>query len=336
MPQPLNVAVLGATGLVGRAMLEVLEQRSFPVRQLTALASSRSAGQSLVFRGTRHTVQEVSEAAFTGVDVALFSAGGGTSKQWAPVAAAAGAIVIDNSSAWRMDPEVPLCVPEVNLAAANFRPKGIIANPNCSTIQMLVALHPLHLRAGLRRIDVATYQAVSGAGIEAVQALARQHQVLAAGDDPTAETALGGVLAGNLLMSWTPDAATGYSEEELKLMRETRKILAADDIEVSATAVRVPVTTGHAEAVTLTTQAPLSATQARTLLHEAPGVRLVDDFAGGLYPTPADATGQDPVLVGRVRQVPGNLHALQLWVVADNLRKGAALNAVQIAEGLLC
>ena len=334
MSKQWTVAVVGATGMVGREMLRVLEQRSFPVGSLKPLASSASAGKHVTFRGQDVTVMEASPAAFEGVEVALFSAGASISEALAPAAAAAGAIVIDNSSAWRMDPDCPLCVPEVNLAAARNPAKGIIANPNCSTIQLVTALAPLHRAATLTRLVVSTYQAISGAGAEAVAAFRAQQRAWCNGNASEAAT-LKGVLAGNLLMHWSVDTASGYQEEELKIVHETRKILNAPDIAISPTAVRVPVLTGHSESVTLETKRPLDVTEARSLLAQAPGVKLVDDFAAGDYPTPQQAAGTDPVLVGRIRQDIGNPTGLQMWIVGDNLRKGAALNAVQIAEGLL-
>ncbi|MBX3273258.1 MAG: aspartate-semialdehyde dehydrogenase [Sandaracinaceae bacterium] len=327
----IDVAILGATGVVGREMLRVLEQREVPVGRLKLLASPRSAGATLSFRGREHTVEAVTDEAFQGIDAALFSAGAGTSREWAPRAAARGAVVIDNSSAWRMDDAVPLVVPEVNPDAARERPRGIIANPNCSTIQLVVALAPLHRAARVRRIVVATYQAISGAGIEAVRALEAQQRALVAGE-PAEPGPLSGQLAGNLLMHWKRDTASGYQEEELKMVHETRKILGDAEIRVSPTAVRVPVLNAHSEAVTVELARPMTATEARTLLTGAPGVELVDDFANGVYPQPLAASGRDPVYVGRIREDVGNPGGLQLWVVADNLRKGAALNAVQIAE----
>ncbi len=337
MTRRFKVAVVGATGLVGREMLRTLEERAFPVSEIVPLASPRSAGMLVRFAGAEVEVRPVSEAAFEGVEVALFSAGAGPSREWCPVAAKAGALVVDNSSAWRMDPDVPLCVPEVNLDAARTRPKGIIANPNCSTIQLVVALKPLHDAAKITRIFVATYQAVSGAGASAVASLEAQQRQLAAGQ-PIERGALPGILAGNLLMSWKVDPATLYQEEELKMIYETRKIFGDDTIRVSPTTVRVPVVNGHSEAVTIETERAISPEQARALLALAPGVELMDDFAQGIYPQPRDASGKDAVLVGRIRddlgRAPG-AHGLSLWIVGDNLRKGAALNAVQIAEGLL-
>jgi aspartate-semialdehyde dehydrogenase len=334
MSKRFKVAVVGATGLVGREMLRVLEQRRFPVGELVLLASPRSAGTELSFDGRVHRVQPVSEEAFTSVDLALFSAGAGPSRQWCPVAAAAGALVVDNSSAWRMDSDVPLCVPEVNLDAARAPKKGIVANPNCSTIQMVVALAPLHREARIRRIVVATYQAASGAGASAVASLEAQTRALVEGRTPEPGS-LPGILAGNLLMSWKVDPETLYQEEELKMVHETRKILGDPSIRVSPTTVRVPVANAHSEAVTIETERPLTPARARELLAAAPGVELMDDFARGMYPQPSHASGRDAVLVGRIREDLGNPGGLALWIVADNLRKGAALNAVQIAEGLL-
>jgi len=333
MTKTLNVAVLGATGAVGQEIIRVLEQREVPVERLVPLASPRSAGRTIRFRGREVKVEAVTEEAFEGIDVALFSAGGGTSKEWAPRAAARGAVVIDNSSAWRMDPEVPLCVPEVNLDAARTRPKGIVANPNCSTIQMVVALKPLHDEARIKRIVVSTYQAISGAGAKAVESFQGQLAALVRGE-AVDTSVLGGQLAGNLLMSWTRDPASGYQEEELKMVHETRKIFGDETIRVSPTAVRVPVINVHAESIAVELERPVSAERARELLARAPGIELVDDFAEGVYPQPLQASGRDAVLVGRVREDVGNPGGLLMWVVADNLRKGAALNAVQIAEGL--
>ncbi|MEO0323382.1 MAG: aspartate-semialdehyde dehydrogenase [Myxococcota bacterium] len=334
----LTVAVVGATGVVGQAMLAILEERRFPVKRIVPVASERSAGTAVTFGGEAVPVQVLRPGVFDGVDVALFSAGSGPSRTWSPVAAEAGALVIDNSSAWRMDPEVPLVVPEVNLEAAKTRPKGIIANPNCSTIQLVVALKPLHDAARIRRIVVSTYQAISGAGRPAMEAFEAQRRRVAEGmatrAEEAAEPTLGGQLAGNLLMAWSPDEATGYQEEELKMVHETRKILGDEAIRVSPTAVRVPVLTGHSEAVSLELERPMAPDEARALLAAAPGVELVDDFAAGRYPEPIDCAGTDPVYVGRIRADLGHPGGLQLWVVSDNLRKGAALNAVQIAEAL--
>ena len=334
MPRQFKVAVVGATGAVGQEMLRVLEERNFPVSELVPVASERSAGKTVTFRGTQHKVVAISPEVFEGVDLALFSAGGGTSLEWSPIAASKGALVVDNSSAWRRDPDVPLVVPEVNLDHAARRPKGIIANPNCSTIQMVVALKPIHDAARLKRIVVATYQAISGAGAQAVDAFRTQAREYGEGK-PVTPGKVGDVLAGSLLMRWTPDVASGYQEEELKMVVETQKIFGDDTIRVSPTAVRVPVESGHSEAITIETHEPMDAKRARALLEKAPGVVVIDDFANGLYPKPKDAVGQDPVYVGRIRDDVGNPGGIQMWVVADNLRKGAALNAVQIAEGVL-
>ena len=329
-----KVAVVGATGLVGAEMLRVLDSRGFPVRELVPIASERSAGRSVRFGDTDVAVQPMAKDAFAGVDLALFSAGASVSKELCPVAAAGGALVVDNSSAFRMDPDVPLCVPEVNLEAARAPHKGIIANPNCSTIQLVVVLKPIHDAARIRRVVVATYQAISGAGAEAVAAYEAQLRRLAAGQ-PLQAREHEEALVGNLLMHWPVDEATGYHEEELKLVRETQKILGDSTILVSPTAVRVPVVTGHSEAVTIETAQPIDATKVRAWLGKAAGVVLQDDFSHGIYPRPLDAAGKDPVFVGRIRDDIGQPGAVQMWIVSDNLRKGAALNAVQIAEALL-
>jgi aspartate-semialdehyde dehydrogenase len=327
------VAVVGATGAVGREMLRVLEQRRFPVQRLVALASKRSAGQTLPFCGGEAKVEELTPRAFSGVQVALFSAGASVSREFAPVAAASGAVVIDNSSAWRMDPEVPLVVPEVNPQAALIRPKGIIANPNCSTIQMVVALQPLHAAARVKHIVVSTYQATSGKGHAAVEELLGQARAALDGR-PTEARVFPGTMAFNVLCDWKA-GEQDYSEEELKMVHETRKIMGDAEIGVSPTTVRVPVVNGHSEAIHLQFHRPMRAEEAKRLLRGAPGVVLMDEpYAPGKHPQPLQASGTDPVYVGRVRDdlaVPG---AVNLFVVSDNLRKGAALNAVQIAERL--
>lgn len=320
--------------MVGTEMLRVLEQRAFPVSELVPVATARSAGKKVTFNGVEHTVVEISPEVFEGVDVALFSAGGGTSREWSPIAASKGALVVDNSSAFRADPDVPLVVPEVNAAAAANRPKGIIANPNCSTIQMVVALKPLHDEGRLKRVVVATYQAISGAGALAVAAFEAQERATSRGDQVDKQK-LSGQLSRNLLMHWKPDPETGYQEEELKMVSETRKIFGDPHIAVSPTAVRVPVITAHSEAITVETHRPISAARARELLSKAEGVVVVDDLSAGLYPQPIDAAGKDAVYVGRIRADLGNPGGIQMWVVSDNLRKGAALNAIQIAEKVL-
>ncbi len=327
------VAVLGATGAVGREMVSTLERRSFPVRKLVLIATARSAGKRIRFRGEEVEVKPVSPEAFAGVDFALFSAGAAPSREYGPKAAAAGAVVIDNSSAWRMDDQVPLVVPEVNMDAAMKRPRGIIANPNCSTIQMVVALKPLHDAARLEHVVVSTYQAVSGKGQAAVEDLWEQTRALAAGT-PVKPTVFPGQIAMNLLCDWKPGEAN-YSEEEWKMVHETRKIMGDPSIGVSPTTVRVPLPCGHSESIFVRFRRPMKVEEALSLLRKAPGVVLMDEpYAPGRHPQPAQAANTDPVYVGRVREdiaIPG---AINMWVVADNLRKGAALNAVQIAEGL--
>ena len=328
-----TVAVVGATGAVGREMLRVLEQRHFPVKRIVALASKRSAGHKLAFAGREITVEELTPASFQGVQIALFSAGASVAREMAPRAAAAGAVVIDNSSAWRMDPEVPLVVPEVNMEAAALRPKGIIANPNCSTIQMVVALKPLHDAARLKVIVVSTYQATSGKGHAAVEELLEQSKAHLEGRKVEPKV-FPGAIAFNVLCDWKP-GESDYSEEEWKMVHETRKIMDDPTIGVSPTTVRVPVVNGHSESIHVQFHRPMQAEEAKRLLRGAPGVVLMDEaYAPGRHPQPVLATGTDAVYVGRVRDdlaVPG---AIDLFVVSDNLRKGAALNAVQIAEQL--
>ena len=327
----LTVAVVGATGAVGREMLKTLERRGFSADRVVALASPRSAGLKLPFKGGNIEVEPLQPKSFEGVQIALFSAGASVSREYAPIAAAAGAVVIDNSSAWRMDDEVPLVVPEVNPEAVMRRPKGIIANPNCSTIQMVVALKPLHDAARIKHIVVSTYQATSGKGQAAVEELKSQIGEIAAGRRPQAKV-FPEQIAMNVLSDWKP-GTDGYSEEELKMVNETRKIFADQSIGVTPTCVRVPVVSGHSESVHVQFHRPMTAAQALDLLREARGVELYEgDYAPGKEPQPLFAANTDPVYVGRVRDdlaVPG---AINLWIVADNLRKGAALNAVQIAE----
>lgn len=327
------VAVVGATGVVGREMLRTLEARHFPAKRVIALASPRSAGLKLPFRGGEIEVQVATPEAFEGVDIALFSAGAATARELGPAAAARKAVVIDNSSAWRMDPEVPLVVPEVNMETAAHRPKGIIANPNCSTIQLVVALKPLHDAARLRHIVVSTYQAASGKGHAAAEELHEQLRAAMEGRTHTPKV-FPGLLAMNLLMDWKVGDAD-HSEEELKMVNETRKILGDASIGVSPTTVRVPVLTGHSEAVHAQFHRPMSAEEAKQLLRDAPGVELTEGpYAPGKHPQPLHAAGKDAVFVGRVRDDLAVNGAINLWIVSDNLRKGAALNAVQIAERL--
>ena len=328
-----TVAVVGATGAVGTEMIEVLEERMFPVATLIPLASSRSAGGTVMFRDNAVAVQVLTKDSFTGVDLALFSAGTDISREYAPIAAKAGAIVIDNSAAWRMEPDVPLVVPEVN-AHEIASHKGIIANPNCSTIQMVVALKPLHDRARIRRIVVTTFQAVSGTGKEAMDELMTECQDLLSFKESTPKV-YPYQIAFNCLPQIDEFLPSGYTKEEMKLLNETRKIMGDRSIQVTATTVRVPVYVGHSESVNIETEQKLSANEARAILSEAPGVLLFDDPAHKVYPMPLDVAGKDEVYVGRVREDESIANGLNLWVVADNLRKGAALNAVQIAECLV-
>lgn len=327
------VAVCGATGAVGREMLRTLEQRKFPVARVVALASKKSAGQKLPWKGGDIVVEELGSRSFEGVDIALFSAGASVAREYGPVAAQAGAIVIDNSSAWRMDPDVPLVVPEVNAAAAKKTPKGIIANPNCSTIQMVVALKPLHDAARVRHIVVSTYQATSGKGQAAVGDLLAQSRAVLDGKE-VEPSVFPGRIAFNVLSDWKAGEGD-YSEEELKMVNETRKIFGDDSIGVSPTTVRVPVLNGHSESLHVQFHRPMSAEEAKKLLRGAEGVELMEDaYAPGKHPQPVRASGTDAVFVGRVRDDLAVKGALNMFVVADNLRKGAALNAVQIAERL--
>ncbi|MBB3277193.1 MULTISPECIES: aspartate-semialdehyde dehydrogenase [unclassified Pseudoxanthomonas] len=327
-----NVAVVGATGAVGETMLSILAERDFPVGKLVALASERSAGGEVEFNGQKITIQDLATFDPAGIDIALFSAGGGVSKEYAPKFAAAGAVVIDNSSAFRYDDDVPLVVSEVNPEQVQNRPRGIIANPNCSTMQMLVALAPIHRKAGIERINVATYQSVSGGGRSALEELGRQTGALLNFQDPDPQR-FPVQIAFNLIPHIDEFLDNGFTKEEMKLVWETRKILGDDSIQVNPTAVRVPVFYGHSEAVNVETRVKLSAAEARALLENAPGVEVVDDRAPGGYPTPVThASGTDPVYVGRIREDLSHPRGLNLWIVADNIRKGAALNAVQLAE----
>ena len=336
MSREVNVAVVGATGAVGEAMIEILEQRNFPVKQLFALASSRSAGKTIRFKGQNVTVTDLAEFDFSQVEIGLFSAGGDISAQYAPIAAAAGCIVIDNTSHFRRDDDIPLVVPEVNPEAiADYKNRGIIANPNCSTIHMLVALKPIYDAVGITRINVCTYQAVSGTGKEAMQELASQTASLLNGQGATASI-YSKQIAFNALPHIDSFQENGYTREEMKMVWETQKIFADADIKVNPTCVRIPVFYGHSEAVHIETREKLTFAAARALLSEAPGVELLDEREDGGYPTPVtEAAGQDPVYVGRLREDVSHPLGFNLWVVADNVRKGAALNSVQIAELLL-
>jgi len=330
-----KVAVVGATGAVGQQMVACLEERNFPVAELVPLASERSIGKTVSFRQREIPVQVLSHDSFGGVEVALFSAGGGISKEYGPLAARAGAVVVDNSSAWRMDPEVPLVVPEVNPQDIGLYPKtGIIANPNCSTIQMVVALKPLHDAARIKRVVVSTYQAVSGTGQKAVEELAAQVRALLACQEAKTQV-YPHRIAFNCLPHIDVFLPNGYTKEEMKMVNETQKIIGDDSIQVTATTVRVPVFYGHSESVNIETERKLTPAEARRLLAQAPGVKVVDDPAKNAYPMPLDAAGQDLTLVGRIREDFTIANGLNFWVVADNLRKGAATNAVQIAEMLI-
>ena len=331
-PRKLKVAVVGATGAVGEVMLSVLAERKFPVGELVALASERSTGAHVNFGDEEIVVQDLASFDPAGVDIALFSAGGDISREYAPKFAAAGAVVIDNSSAFRSDDDVPLVVSEVNPEAVRQRPRGIIANPNCSTMQLLVALKPLHDAAVIERINIATYQSVSGTGRKALEELGRQTEGLL-NFKPVDATVYPVQIAFNVIPHGGDFLDNGYTTEEMKLVWETRKILGDDTILVNATVVRVPVFYGHSEAVNIETRDKLSAAEARRLLEAAPGIEVVDEPVGGGYPTPVThASGTDPVYVGRIREDLSHPRGLNLWIVSDNIRKGAALNAVQIAE----
>ena len=327
-----KVAVVGATGAVGETMLALLAERKFPVSKLVALASERSAGGEVAFGNNEVMVHDLATFDPAGIDIALFSAGSEVSKQYAPKFAAAGAVVIDNSSAFRRDDDVPLVVAEVNPASLRNRPRGIIAYPNCSTMQMLVALAPLHRAAGIERINVATYQSVSGTGRRALEELGRQTAGLL-NFQPVEPEVYPVQIAFNVIPHGGDFLDNGYTSEEMKLVWETRKILGDESIGVNATVVRVPVFYGHSEAVAIETRDKLTAADARELLRKAPGIELVDEPVAGGYPTPVThASGTDPVYVGRIREDLSHPRGLNLWIVADNIRKGAALNAIQIAE----
>jgi aspartate-semialdehyde dehydrogenase len=330
-----SVAVVGATGAVGEIMRQVLVEHEFPFRAIKFLASERSAGKTIEFKGRKYPVEPIKAEAFAGVDIVLSSTPASISREYSPMAARAGAIVIDNSSAWRMDPAVPLVVPEVNADALRNIPKGIVANPNCSTIQMVVALKPLHDRARIKRVVVCTYQASSGKGARALYELDSQVAALGRGEAVPPVASHAAQLAGNVLPHDWKAGEDGYSEEEIKMIRETRKIMGDDTIQVSPTTARVPVRIGHSEAINLEFQQPITAEEARDLLRRAPGVVVADDYAKGEVPLALAAAGRDEVFVGRIRRDPTIPHGLNLWVVADNLRKGAATNAVQIAEVLV-
>lgn len=331
-----NVAVVGATGAVGETLISILEERNFPVGQLFPLASERSAGTKVMFRGKPVTVQNLADFDFSQVQIGLFSAGGSISAEFAEKAGRAGCVVIDNTSHFRRDVDIPLVVPEVNPEAiAEYKNRNIIANPNCSTIQMLVALKPIRDKVGIERINVATYQAVSGTGKEAIEELAKQTADLLNGRTPVAKV-YPKQIAFNVLPQIDVFLDNGYTKEEMKMVWETKKIFGDESIRVNATCVRVPVFYSHSEAVHIETRSPITADEARALLANAPGVVLMDERKDGGYPTAvSESAGKDGVFVGRIREDISHPNGLNLWIVSDNVRKGAALNSVQIAEVLI-
>ena len=336
MAETFDVAVVGATGAVGETMISILEERNFPVGTLYPLASSRSAGKTVMFNGSSVRVTDLAEFDFSKVQIGLFSAGGSISEEYAPKAAAAGCVVVDNTSHFRREPDIPLIVPEVNPEAlAGYTTRNIIANPNCSTIQMLVALKPIYDAVGIERINVATYQAVSGTGKEAIEELAGQTARLLNGQSIECEV-YPRQIAFNALPHIDTFQDNGYTREEMKMVWETQKIFENPDIQVNPTCVRIPVFYGHSEAVHIETVDKISAEEARNLLSSAPGVTVIDERADGGYPTAvSDSAGTDPVFVGRIREDLSHPRGLDLWIVSDNVRKGAALNSVQIAEMLI-
>jgi len=334
MSKNFRVAIVGATGLVGETLIEVLKERDFPVSELHLVASNRSLGKRYEFQGKSLAIKELASFDFSTVDIGFFSAGGEVSREYAPKAAAAGCIVIDNTSEFRYDDDVPLIVPEVNPhTIGQYKNRGIIANPNCSTIQLVVALKPIHDAVGIERINVATYQSVSGAGKEAVEELVQQSIALLSGKGPVEPHVIPKQIAFNCVPHIDRFEDNGYTREEMKIVWETRKILEDPTIRINATAVRVPVFYGHSEAVSIETRARITAEEARALLQKAPGVEVLDDPRDGGYPTAAtEAANRDTVCVGRIRQDASTDRGLNLWVVADNVRKGAATNSIQIAE----
>jgi len=330
-----NVAVVGATGAVGHEMINVLEQRRFPVKEIRLLASTRSAGEKLDFRGNEVTVEVLAEDSFEGMEIGLFSAGGSISEEFAPIAAREGCVVIDNTSAFRMDPEVPLVVPEVNPhAVGEYRHKNIIANPNCSTIQMVVVLKPIHEVAKIKRVVVSTYQAVSGTGKEAIEELEQQTRAIFTQHDIKVDV-YPHQIAFNCLPHIDVFLENGYTKEEMKMVNETRKIMEDDSIRLTATTVRVPVFYGHSESVNIETEKKITPQEVRDLLSKAPGVAVEDDPSLFKYPLAIYATGKDETFVGRIREDESIEKGINMWIVSDNIRKGAALNAVQIAEILI-
>lgn len=330
-----NVAIAGATGVVGKEMIRILEERKFPVDKIKLLASERSAGQYLEFKGKKEKVNLLSEETFEGIDIGLFSPGASVSKVYAPIAGKAGCIVIDNTSQFRMEPDVPLVVPEVNpKAIAQYKKRNIIANPNCSTIQMVVALKPIHDAVRIKRIVVSTYQAVSGAGKEAMDELSGQVFAIY-GQKSIKKSVFPYQIAFNCIPQIDVFLDNGYTKEEMKMVNETRKIMEDNSIKITATTVRVPVFNSHSESVNIETEKKITAKEVRKLLSKAPGVRVVDDSAKKEYPMPIDASERDEVFVGRIREDESIPNGINMWIVSDNLRKGAALNAVQIAEILI-
>ena len=331
----MNVAIVGASGAVGQELLKVLDEQNFPVDNLRLFGSPRSAGSEYDFRGKKVKVELLSkDSDFSGVDIAFTSAGAGTSKEYADVITRHGAVMIDNSSAFRMDADVPLVVPEVNGEDALDRPRNIIGNPNCTTIQMVVALKPIHDLSPIKKVHVATYQAASGAGASAMKELIEQFKELNEGKEPTIEK-FAYQLAFNLIPHVDVFTDNGYTKEEMKMFNETRKIMHSDDIKVSATCVRVPVLRAHSEAIWIETEQPLSLEEVQKAFEKAPGLVVKDNPAEKAYPMPLDITGQDPVYVGRLRKDLADPCGLNFWVVGDQIKKGAALNAVQIAQWLL-
>lgn len=332
MDKLFNVAVAGATGAVGNQMIACLEERNFPVGNLKLLATSKSAGRKLRFKGEEFPVEELTETSFKGLDIAIFSAGGAASQKYAPFAAKDGCVVVDNSAAWRMDPDVPLVVPEVNPhAVGQYSNKGIIANPNCSTIQMVVALAPIHKKVGIKRIVVSTYQAVSGTGKKAIDELHNQTKAVLNFIEPERKV-YPHRIAFNCLPHIDVFLDNGYTKEEMKMVEETKKILEDDSIGITATTVRVPVFFSHSESVNVETRDPITPDEVRALLEKAPGVKVVDNPSENLYPMAIDTAGRDETFVGRIRADESVPSGINLWVVSDNIRKGAATNAVQIAE----
>lgn len=332
-----NVAVVGATGAVGEEFIRILESRNFPVQELRLLASKRSSGKKMRFRGADHTVQELTKHSFRGIKIALFSAGASISREYVPYAIESGAVCVDNSSAFRMDDDVPLVVPEVNPQEI-ARHHGVIANPNCSTIQLVVALKPIHDVARIKRVVVSTYQAVSGAGLKAVDELQKETASILSGKEGFKRNLFPHQIAFNVLPQIPQSNAflsNGYTSEEMKMVDETKKIMGDASIRVTATTVRVPVIRCHSESVNVETEKKITAAEVKKLLSKAPGVTVLDDVANQLYPLATHATGKDDVFVGRIREDESLANGINLWIVSDNLRKGAALNAIQIAEMLL-